>query len=941
MAKFEADYGNFNVIGGALNDIPIQYLPTSKKTNSWKKANADFFEHYGLRMLRRNEKFAEYRKMKDGQYTGVALDYIRELHDDYDIFDNKTLSRYDLPDWVRHFDFTSIIINAFSSVYEEIDDRYRVESEDENSTNEFIRFKTDIIQKNASIVFQQELERALLQRGFDINKTDFESDEEAQQYQQEVQQQIQALTPKEIQENASKNFKLIAIEWAQNTLTGDKKRFNLTEKDLESFVDFLISGRWFRHYRPKFDTYDIERWLPEETFFSEEVDTKYPQKGEFVGRIRYMSISTILNTFGHIMNPKMIEEITEYFGKNKDYKNQHGFFSSDSRRTTSIEKAIFPQQVITPFPNYFDVKTLEAFEDYTGIPMAEETSLDIDGNEQTFACPMRREEYGMSAGRDRWLRTDIQLRRDAIRVTEGYWRSYKRMGLLVFENDFGQVEVRIVDDNLDKGFLETYKIKVNKKTPIEDIRNLIKKEDLSDILNTITYFPVPEVWKFVKIKGNGLGMTEDWYLDIKPLDFQIKGTDSNMFDVLLPVCGLVSQGVIPHIIDYQIAHNVHMNAVTELTMKELGVLFALDLKGIPAEFRGESTMDTLNELWQAGKDTGFIPLDYSKQNTENNPTPVFQRMDLSFADMVRYKWELAKSYKLEAFAKLGITQELLGAPQSYSTAEGVKQGVNASYALMSPFIEKFNSSKTEAMNFHIAFAQYCQVNGIDQNYIQRRSDSDISFINIMKEDGEIFPIRKIGVVAEVTQKNRKIIETIKNVVMSNNTIVNDLDDMITLFSTPVLSDLAHKVRLMKEETNAKEREAYESQERINQQNIEAQEKRLQNEYAQEIKLKEMEIQGNKDVKLIDSLGRASDRDANDASFNRISEAHKQVAKEQESKNMFAIKQEDNNRKALADENHNNVELTKLALKAREIQLKERELRDKKQIALTPKTVNII
>lgn len=943
MAKFEANYGNFNVIGGSLNGLPIQYLPSNKKTNAWKKYNADYLEHEGLKMLRRNEKFAEYRRMQNGEYTGVALDFIREIHDDFDIFETEVggNKNYNIPDWVRHFDFTSIIINAFRSVYEQIDDEYRVESEDENSTNEFIRLKTEMLKKNAGLVFQQELERTLLMRGFDINKEDFESEEQQQQYQQEVQQQIQAITPREIQDNASKNFKLVAIEWAQNTLTGDKKRFNLIEKDLESFVDFLISGRWFRHYRPKFDSYEIENWLPEETFFSEEVDTKYPQKGEFVGRIRYMSISTILNTFSHIMNSKMIKEITEYWGTNNNYKDYTGFTSSPLDVSKNPQKAIFPQQVITPFYNYFDVKTLEAFEDYTGVPMAEDTFLDSEGNEQTFSCPMRREEYGMSANRGRYLRTDIQLRKDSIRVTEGYWRSYKRMGLLVFENDFEQMEIRIVDDNLEKGFLDTYKIKENKKITVDEIRVLIQKEDLSDLIGTITYFPVPEVWKFVKIKGNGLGMKDDWYLDIKQLDFQIRGTDSNMFDVLLPVTGLVSQGVIPHIIDYQIAHNVHMNAVTELTMKELGVLFALDLKGIPSEFRGENTLDTLNELWQAGKDTGIIPLDYSKQNTENNPTPVFQRMDLSFADVVRYKWELARSYKLEAFSKLGISQELLGAPQSYATAEGVKQGVNGSYALMSPYIEKFNTSKTENMNFHIAFAQYCQVNGIDSTYIQRRSDSDISFINIMKEDGEIFPLRKIGVIAEVTQKDRKIVETIRNVVMNNNTIVNDLDDLITLYTNPVLSSMANEAKRIKKEASDKEQEAYASQERMNQQNNEVENARLQAKYQHELKLKEMDIQGDKDVKLIDSLGRAADRDANDASFDKISDAHKQLAKKNYDDESLSIKREDTARKTSADDNHNSIQLMNMALKAREIQLREKELATKKEIALTPKTVNII
>ena len=100
MAKFEANYGNFNVIGGSLNGLPIQYLPSNKKTNAWKKYNADYLEHEGLKMLRRNEKFAEYRRMQNGEYTGVALDFIREIHDDFEIFETEVggNKNYNIPD---------------------------------------------------------------------------------------------------------------------------------------------------------------------------------------------------------------------------------------------------------------------------------------------------------------------------------------------------------------------------------------------------------------------------------------------------------------------------------------------------------------------------------------------------------------------------------------------------------------------------------------------------------------------------------------------------------------------------------------------------------------------------------------------------------------------------------------------------------------------------
>lgn len=942
MGNFHPDYGAFDLIGSSFNDMPIQYLPKTQKTTNWKRATVDYLETYGLKALRKNEKFAEYRKMKDGENTYIATDFIREYLDDDGLFDSFPIFNSELPEWVRHFDFTSIIINAFQSVYNERDDRYRVKSEDAFSTNEFIRFKTEILQQNAALLFQEELNKMLVLRGFDPARTEFESEQEQQQYQQQLQEQVQALTPKEMEEFATKNYKIIAIEWAQTTLTKDVERHGLIQQDLESFVDFLLSGRWFRHYRTKFDTYTIERWLPEETFFSEEIDTKHPQKGEFVGRIRYMGISTILNTYGHRMSPRTQKRISEYFGKPKSYKNYSNIYAPSGYTSGfSPDKAVFPKQVAVPFQDYFVHKELEAIEDFTGIPMGTATILDEDGEEKSFACNMTRTETGYSANRGRFLRSDIDLRKDSIRVTEGYWRSYKRMGLLVMENEYGQPEVSIVDDDLEKDFLKDNNITENKSKSLTELRKLMQDEDYNEILGTITYFPVPEVWGFVKFKGNGTTLDEDIYLDVAPLDFQIKGTESNMFDVLLPVTGLIDKGIIPHIINEQIGYNINMNQVTELTQKELGVIFALDVKGVPSEYKNESVMETLHNMWQAGKDSGIIPLDYSKGNTSNDTTPFLQRYDLSLATDIQNKWAIAKNYRQDAFSKLGISPELLGAPNAYATAEGVKQGVNSSMALMSPHIEKFESSKVEAMNFHLAFAQFCQVTGIDANYIYSDSDQNIRYIDIMKEDPEIFPLRRLGVVAEVSQKDRKVVETLKNVIANNNTIVNSLDDLITIYTNPVLSSLASDARRLKAEKEAQERQGLESQERMNQENIAATERATQAKYEHEINLRILQGEIDKNLELIEATGRAADAKADSSSFQEINEAYEKASRQENEVANRDIKQQEVFRKTQADDRHNSVELQKLALKAKEISMKQQEMRMKERIALTPKRVDIV
>lgn len=946
--KTNPDYNNFQIIEGALENMPTQQIPTKRKTNGWKKATVDHLELMGMRQLRKNEKFSEFRKMTQGEYTTIAVDFAKDFIEDDDFFEGIARNN-GYPEWVRHYDFTGIILNAFQSVFNELDDIYRVESLDENSTNEFIRYKTELIKQNAEILFQQELEKMLQLRGFDLNRQDFQNEQERQQYQQELQNQIKSLTPKEIEEYASKNFKVLAVEWAQNKLDEDRKNFKLNKRDAEAFVDFLISGRWFRHYRLRFDSYDIERWLPEETFFSQDIDTKYPQKGEYVGRIRFMSISTILNTFGHLMNDKVRKKIVDYWGKEKSYTNYGGLHGATTG-TSDITKGMFGKVYKTPFQGYFDHKTLENFEDFLGEPIAEATVKDKDGNDVSFTCPIPRMESHLSYGshRHRYLRSDIELRRDAIRVTEGYWRSYKRMGLVVFENDYGQIEVKITDDDLDSEFLKEFGIKENKTISIEDVRRILQDNDynktdydVSNILNTITYYYVPEVWKFVKIKGNGLTVEEDIYLDVKPLDFQIKGSDSDFHDVLLPVCGLIDIGVIPQVMDLQIAHNIYMNQITEYTMKELGILFAFSLSGIPNELQGKGIEEAIHNLWQAGKDTSLLPFDYSKANAGIDTAPIFNRIDMSYRDIIPYKWEMAKAYKQEAFTKLGITPEILGLPVAHHTAEGVRQGTNASMALMSPWIEEFNSSKTESINFHLAFAQFCEVAGYNENRIFRKSDSDIGYINILKEDPEIFPLRKLGVVAETTQKDRKAIETIRAVMMNNNTLVNDIDDFIGIMTSQTMTQLKQRALQAKLETQKEQQAQRESEERMHQEALQTRERIIEREYAHEKELKQMDIEGKAQSAYISAVGKAADSNAEEAAMTRIDKAHQAVMNNQINQQNINVKAADVQRKAEMDAAEQQARWAEIALKAKDISLREQKLRNDREIALTPKTVNIV
>jgi len=935
--KIEHDFTALDGLasGENTNTIPIQALPNSKKTVAWKKATVDAIERNGIKQLYKNIKFNAYRKMQSGifTYSGTGV----SDNEDFDMpwFDEKIRSLRDtqnIPTYIKHFDFIGIIVNALSGIYGQLDDKYRVESIDEYSTNEYIRQKTEMLHKYAQQTFIAEVNKLLLQRGIDVNKSDFQSQEEADAYKQEIQNQTKALTPSEIEANLSKNFKVLATEWAQNVLTADKKRFYLADLEREEFVDFLLTGRYFRHFRVGYDSYSVERWMPEETFFSQDVDAKYPQNGEYVGRITSMSISSMLNRFGHLMTQKEQEAVGNYWNQTKNYTEINGAQVPDAK------SEIFPTPTVTPFNNYYDHQANVQLEEALGTPLGLRTEMSADGS--PIATPTYLPRYSTETDFyantfSELLRDDIEVRRDTVRVTEGYWRGYKRMAVLIFENKSGSTSVELVTDDLLKDFLEDNEIKNPRDVSLNELQKALKEENLFEYNNTITYLYAPEAWKFIKIKGNGSTLKKDLYLDVQPLEYQIKGEDSNIYDIKLPVVGIIDIGIASKIAPYQQLHNICMNQITELLEKELGVFFTFDITGLPSEYQDETTIESLFRIREDIKDTGLLGLDLSRQNTQGNSPNVFQRQEIVYATQVQYRWQLAQQYKQEALSQIGITPQTLGQATTYETAEGVKQGAEAKGYLINHLFDKMNTAKARGMEVHLAIAQYCEVNGKDSTTLVRKSDGDLSFLNILAEDPELFPLRRLGVVPETNSNDRKIIQDIRQFVLNDNTIQRSYDDVIAILTNPVLAEIKDLTKQMEVKSKAQLQEQRDFEGQQVDKQIQANEKQQQAERDHEVNITTLKIKGDRNEAYINALGRASDKKSDAEGFNRIEQAQQELENEFSAK-QIGIKENDSLIKQNNSVEQNKIELRKLALAAEKLKLEAKKIETQKQIALVNK-----
>lgn len=926
MSYNNNDFGYFNGLGSASKTMPIQTLPFSKKNKKWKKANMDALYWEATQQMHKNYIFADIRRMTKGEFTYRAVD-IEQSFVNTPWMDKhvKNLSQNTyIPTHIKHFDFIGIIVNAITGIYDDMDSKYRVESIDEYSTNEYIRERTQAYEKRAQAIFKAEIDRMLLEKGINPNQTEFNSEEEKQQYLAQLDAEVKKYTPQEIEANLSKNFKVIATEWATNVLQADEKRFTLSKEDRKALIDFLLTGRWFRHYKVGYDYYDIEYWRPEEVFFSQDLDCEYPQDLDFVGRLTRMSSNQLLQRYGFLMSNEQQETIGNFWNQATNYGDNL------SEGNGSVQDALFSKAKVVPFYNYYDHQTNLEMENALGVPLAR--SMDEDGKVTKHFMPRMENTFNSrsSASYSAYLRDDIDVRMDSIEVMDCYWRSMKRIGILIMEDSLGNPIIELTTDELLSDVLTENEIKKLRKISIQELSNALKEDNLQEYMNTISYHYIPEIWHGVLIKGG----TEDIMLDVRPLDYQIKG-DSNLYQVRIPVGGLITDGIIPKILPYQQLYNICLNQNTEMLSKEL-VFYSIDINSIPAEYKDETTEEAIYAITDVIKDTGILPLDPSRSNTQGSTVypNIFQKNDLSFANHIAYRQQLAEFYKQQAYNQVGITAQLLGAPNIYQTAEGVKQGAQASFALMNSLIENFNVSKAKANEIHLAIAQFCETNGKETTKLTRKPDHLLNFIDILEEDGELFPLRKLSIIPASNSKERKIVEAIQSILIQDNTISKDFSDIVQILSNPYVLELKEIGAQMKDRSQKEATEQRQHESDLLDKQITSQEKNLSDDRLHEIE--SIKLKGEYDLKeqYIQALGRDSASTKED-NFADIQKAY-QNTKGNEFKTVeLDLKQQDLERKKLLDTEQKKKYLADLQLKRDEMKLKK----DLKQMDLNIALIN--
>jgi len=748
-----------------IDSLPSQMLTYKQKMKNkkkWGRDCVDALEQLGRRQYYDNLRFIENYQMLNGKF--MPHHYFEQ--EGYKDMLTMLTQELDVPSTLRHYDIIGKTVNNLTEKLAEFPDVFRVEEMfEEDETNEYVRTQSDLMHKTVKADINNEIMMRLVAEGVDPNKQDFQSQEEAQQYQQELQQMKQAMTPHQIQKYMSTEWQSQGEIWGQHQLQVDRQRYKLDTLERKEFRDMLITDRCFRHFFLTGDGYDQETWNTMNTFIHVSPDVDWVEDGDYAGRIFYYTKADIIKRYGWKMDQSDIEALETL---DKDYSNDLDFNG-------------FPYKVYAPFEDYkaYDVITRNSgYDPINRLPML--------GDDVLFEMTNNLPNVNRNAG--------------LFRVTEVYWMSQRKIGKYVH---IDPLTGQLVKDLVDENFIVPEHIAEKKGDFFE-----------GNDIDTVYWTWGDEVWKGVKICF-AIKDTDAIYLDIDRCDFQFRG-DYNPFVCKLPICGRIfnnrnaqSMSLVDFMKPHQIGYNVCMNQLYQLLEKEIGKFMVWDVRFFNTlkDWGGEDSWDKVALL---AKELGHVFGDTSPQNMQGanpgNQLPREVNMELTAQMFSRAK--LAQFFEERCLSQLGVSPQAMAEVKATETATGINTAVSQTALNVQRYYTDFFEYKQRCLTMDLDISQYVQSQQKDVTISYTKSDQSRVFI---KMAGTELLLRNMHVYVVNSQILLQQLQQIKNLFLQSNTTGATPLDLVEVITANSPAALKVKLKESMQNQEVKEQQMQQNQ----------------------------------------------------------------------------------------------------------------------------------
>jgi hypothetical protein len=785
----------------------------------------DALEQIGLFQLRQHRaRFEDSYRIVRGDYDYSTIVKNSSFLSQLD-FEN---AQSEIPETLEHYAFIEPIINVLLGEYIKKPDPLTVHAEDENSVNDFLITLRDKLRENVNESVTRMMKIAAMKRGMDPDKKNFQSEEERQAYLQELEKIRQEVTPRDIVNTMRTEWKPIYIEWAEKTLEENQMRYDLEDLGRDMFRDYLITGRAFKHHRIAHNRYQPELWSPINTFTSITERQKYPELGDYVGHIEYMSNVEVVNLFAEKLTARQQRKILKSESYTPGNKPDGGDLSM-----MEVAQQSGHQPTLVSHEHQYQFDMIDQFQNLTG---------QYHGWNGWFG------EHGTNIG-DFIVETNQDWRTDMVRVTEMYWKSMERFGYLVAVNpETGETLEGLYSDEVASELLKDWEVKqLSSETMEEALKN---PKD-----NTITWFFLPKVRYGIKISEENTDLDEDLYLGGDLLEYQLNG-ETNEFHAKLPVTGIVEDtSLVSRVEVEQSEYSMVLNMARDYMSRELGVFFLFDRAYLPQYLKDlpeEESIDAMNDLI---RQTGIMDVDSTKaRGTSFNQ---FQLVNMDLSRPMMDKMAIAQQIKMRAYEKLGLNPQRMAQAVEATTARGVQVSQDASYAQTEVWFDKFSQVQKRDAEVQINISQWLAYTGKDVTVQYTDNNTHYHFMKMNDPD---LPMRRFKIFVQNTSKRRAELELIKQTFFSDNTIEKDLQDMAEVIGADSVSKVLRVSRARRAQAELRELQRRQHEKEMQLQKIQAdqlaEEKKMQHE--KELEMIKGEIALRKQSIL--ALGFSEDKD---------------------------------------------------------------------------------
>jgi len=593
-----------NIRYAYLNIFPDQFkTDKQKKDDSWVKNTMDYFA---------NRAYAEYIKNRDTFVKNYDLmkGILRKedfLIDEPDVksFTDMLQADLELPAYVKHYSIITTPVNELVGEISKRPDTFRVKAFDDDSQAQELQFKTDTLKAYViNQVKQQVMAKAAI-AGEELSIED-----------------VDQITLDQVKDQLD-SYTSVAEKWANHILTSQKAEFNLKEKSEDAFRDLLISAREFYHiYEDNSKLgFNIEVANPKNTWFLTTPDRKYisdptgrAQGAYAAGTVEVMELSQIIETFPDLTK----NEIDHLRSSLQDY----GLINVRESNLGNPEAVPGNDSVMY---DTYDPLVLQ-----TRMIIESEMKENNDGLRDFLGLTSNVSAFGYKYV-----------------VVRSYWISKKKIGKLIYLDEFENEQTVLVD--------ETYK---SGDMPSEQ---------------SLEWGWVNQWYQGVKIGPDIYHVKPYKLLNYCPIigtTYEVKNTEArSLVDLMKP---------------FQVIYNVCMNQLYKLLEKEVGKVQLMSLRHIPVPKDGDA-QDALDMWEMEARERGVVFIDDSPENLKGPSSfNQFTSLDLTRTQEIQARYTLAQQMKIECWELIGMSKQRMGSVAASETATATNTAMQQSYSQTEP-----------------------------------------------------------------------------------------------------------------------------------------------------------------------------------------------------------------------------------------------------------------